>query len=87
MATPPRHGTVIRIPPEPPYTPTPDEARRYEQLKARVYSPGMILRDFVMLEEYGTLPKPMRHDLFKEVVMMAMRGEVDRQRFLGEAPQ
>lgn len=79
-----RHGTAIRMPPEPPYTPTPEEARRYEQIKAKAYSPSMTLREFVMLDEYGTLPKPMRSDLFKEVVTMAMRGELDRQRFLGE---
>jgi hypothetical protein len=62
--------------------------QRYGELKTKVYTSGMTLRRFVMLKEYGALPEPMRQQLFRDVVMMAMHGELDRKQFLEEqSPQ
>jgi hypothetical protein len=73
-------------PEEPPYTPTVEEQRQYDSFKARAYENGMTLRKFVMLPEYAQLPEPMQSQVFREAVMMAMKGELDRGRFLEEAP-
>jgi hypothetical protein len=83
---PPRHGTPFNIPEEPKYSPSIEELQRYHELKAKAYSSGMTMRRFLMQKEFGALPEPLRQQLFRDLVMMAMRGELDRQQFLEEPP-
>lgn len=77
------HSTARNLPEKPPYIPSAEELQRYGEVKAKAYTSGMNLRAFVMLKDYGTLPEPMRQQLFGEIVMMAMRGEMGTQ-FLSE---
>lgn len=73
-----------QAPPEPPYIPSPEEQQRFDELKSKAYSPGMTMSKLLKREEFGTLPEPMRKQLFHDLMTMAMRGELDRKQFLEE---
>jgi hypothetical protein len=63
-----------------------EEQRRYDGLKARVFTPGMNMRRFLLLEEFNALPKGVRDNLVSDVVRMMNSGELNGRQFMNEMP-